>query len=180
MARGDHLFYYVARTLYSHHGICCGDGTVIHYESSPWMKFCGTRANGAVPSIQRVTYDEFRLGNLVSRREYPACDVADVVIERAESRLGESCYSLIGNNCEHFAIWCKTGASYSTQVAAHLEATRTVVSNIGVGATLLRAARRVPGPYRGWAYAAAFAAAGTVYLGTYVAERRRDMLNRVS
>lgn len=37
-------------------------------------------------------------------------------VERAESRLGETEYNLAFNNCEHFAIWCKTGIHESTQV----------------------------------------------------------------
>lgn len=37
-------------------------------------------------------------------------------IRRAESRLGENKYNLGFNNCEHFAIWCKTGISESHQV----------------------------------------------------------------
>ena len=31
-------------------------------------------------------------------------------------RLGEEEYNLITNNCEHFAMWCKTGESVSCQV----------------------------------------------------------------
>lgn len=37
-------------------------------------------------------------------------------VRRARSKLGESEYNLIFNNCEHFAIWCKTGVSKSEQV----------------------------------------------------------------
>lgn len=37
-------------------------------------------------------------------------------IQRARSRLGETKYDLIFNNCEHFAIWCKTGIHESHQV----------------------------------------------------------------
>lgn len=37
-------------------------------------------------------------------------------VNRAKSRLGENKYSLLFNNCEHFAIWCKTGISESHQV----------------------------------------------------------------
>jgi hypothetical protein len=37
-------------------------------------------------------------------------------VERARSRLGENKYNLVFNNCEHFAIWCKTGISESKQV----------------------------------------------------------------
>ena len=38
------------------------------------------------------------------------------VVERATSRLGEKKYSLFINNCEQFAMWCKTGESSSDQV----------------------------------------------------------------
>jgi hypothetical protein len=37
-------------------------------------------------------------------------------IKRAESRLGEDKYNLVLSNCEHFAMWCKTGKSASAQV----------------------------------------------------------------
>ena len=37
-------------------------------------------------------------------------------VARARSRLGETSYNLFTNNCEHFAIWCKTGVSESLQV----------------------------------------------------------------
>ena len=42
-------------------------------------------------------------------------------VERAKSQLGkgeegEDKYNLVFNNCEHFALWCKTGVKESTQV----------------------------------------------------------------
>ncbi len=37
-------------------------------------------------------------------------------VERAKSRLGETKYNLAFNNCEHFALWCKTGLKESSQV----------------------------------------------------------------
>ena len=40
----------------------------------------------------------------------------DVVIERGRSRLGEVQYNVFDNNCEHFALWCKTGVGKSEQV----------------------------------------------------------------
>ena len=42
-------------------------------------------------------------------------------LARARSRIGESSYSLVSNNCEHFAIWCKTGVDKSYQVNDVLE-----------------------------------------------------------
>lgn len=37
-------------------------------------------------------------------------------VKRAKSRLQEKDYNLVTNNCEHFALWCKTGVSTSFQV----------------------------------------------------------------
>lgn len=42
-------------------------------------------------------------------------------VERALSRVGEDKYHLLLNNCEHFAIWCKTGVSESYQVRRVLD-----------------------------------------------------------
>ena len=41
-------------------------------------------------------------------------------IDRARTRLGERRYSVVGNNCEHFVNWAKTGSakSHQTRVAA--------------------------------------------------------------
>ena len=37
-------------------------------------------------------------------------------VRRARERVGEEEYNLIFKNCEHFALWCKTGVEESTQV----------------------------------------------------------------
>lgn len=37
-------------------------------------------------------------------------------VERARSMIGKSDYNIIFNNCEHFALWCKTGVKESKQV----------------------------------------------------------------
>ena len=101
MRRGDHVYYNCG--AYSHHGIDCGDGTVIHY----------TKSQG---NISRISWDSFASGMTVFVREYGNCDSPDVVIQRAESRLGENAYDLFDNNCEHFATWCKMGIHASEQV----------------------------------------------------------------
>ncbi len=42
-------------------------------------------------------------------------------VDRARSRLGEHGYNLLLHNCEHFAVWCKTGVEKSEQVDELLE-----------------------------------------------------------
>ncbi len=109
MARGDQI--YVMRPLmnieggYEHHGIDCGDGTVIHYYKG-----------GQVATVARTSLETFARGNPVYIKSQPVSYVPDVVIERAESRLGEQQYELLTNNCEHFASWCKTGRNESRQL----------------------------------------------------------------
>jgi predicted ATPase len=54
-------------------------------------------------------------------------------VERARSRIGEDKYNLVFNNCEHFAIWCKTGISESSQVSAVLSLLAAVPAKIMQG-----------------------------------------------
>jgi hypothetical protein len=42
-------------------------------------------------------------------------------VARARSRLREQAYDLPVNNCEHFAMWCKTGLVESSQIDALLQ-----------------------------------------------------------
>ena len=37
-------------------------------------------------------------------------------VRRARGELGKEEYNLVTNNCEHFAIWCKTGLKESSQI----------------------------------------------------------------
>ena len=109
MALGDQI--YVHRELfnfegiYQHHGIDCGDGSVIHYRKPSEI-------------VERTSLEIFARGNPLYVINYPAgyYFIADVVVRRAESRLGEHQYNLLFNNCEHFATWCKTGISDSKQI----------------------------------------------------------------
>jgi hypothetical protein len=99
MGRGDHL--YVHCGSFSHHGIDCGDKTVIHYD--------GER-------IAQVPISTFHAGKPYFTRAYIKCDAPELVLQRAKSRLGEKKYDVFFNNCEHFARWCKTGEHESEQV----------------------------------------------------------------
>lgn len=109
MAKGDQIYVWrefaKLSGVYEHHGIDCGDGNVIHYRKPSEI-------------IEKTSFDTFSKGNKVYICQYPLgfCFVSDVVVNRAESRLGENKYNLLFNNCEHFATWCKTGISDSKQI----------------------------------------------------------------
>ena len=38
------------------------------------------------------------------------------VVKRAREFIGEDKFNLVAHNCEHFAMWCKTGEPRSKQV----------------------------------------------------------------
>jgi hypothetical protein len=106
--------------LYSHHGIDCGDGTVID--------FAGQGEGKSMAIIRRVTLAGFAQGVPVRTRTYGECYSPDVVVARATSMLGRSGYDLFSNNCEHFATWCVAGEHSSAQV----EAIWSTASMVGV------------------------------------------------
>jgi hypothetical protein len=118
MARGDHI--YVRRSRYSHHGVDCGDGTVIHY--------VGPR--GSIRRVARTPLEGFAGGSAVKVRPYDRRLSADEAIQKAESRLGSVGYHLVRNNCEHFAAWCCTGRAVSSQVRSWMLATQGTAASL--------------------------------------------------
>jgi len=117
--RGAHI--YVERALITHHGIDCGDGTVID--------FAGRGGGKDTACIWRVTLAEFAQGAPVKTRTYGSCYSPEVVVARAASMIGRSGYDLFSNNCEHFATWCVMGEHSSAQV----EAAWSTAGMVGVG-----------------------------------------------
>ena len=134
----------VTRGIYDHYAVYIGNGRVIHYAAeggdfgsaisiheAPINEFLGNQfhyfvlhffENSQSPiKIQSMTsfsiedsvvLNEITLNGLLNYHLYSP----EETIERARSREGEQAYNLVVNNCEHFAIWCKTGIHESHQV----------------------------------------------------------------
>lgn len=115
LRRGDHVAWRRSAGAYWHHGIIeevddvTGRLLVINYNGEP------VKRDGHYASVRREWVTKTK--NLY-RFDYDpdGCFPPDVVIARAVSRLGEARYNPFTENCEHFARWCKTGQSRSTQV----------------------------------------------------------------
>jgi hypothetical protein len=98
------------RRAYFHHGIYVGNGRVIHYAG--WFH----SARGLVEEVTIEQFTEgrpFRIGRVPANRQR-----GEQVVQRARSRLGERCYHLLRNNCEHFCNWCQVGECRTEQVEA--------------------------------------------------------------
>lgn len=139
----------VNRAMYIHYGIYISHEEVIHFSSSESdTSFANNRiiqtdlntflrdsdyffildiesfeenilkSPSLFPLIKMPTnIDIFQIKKLFSKMKIYS---PEETVERARSCLGDGEYNLATNNCEHFAVWCKTGVSKSYQIDAVL------------------------------------------------------------
>lgn len=128
----------VDRGLYEHYGVYCGNYEVIHYTRRP-----GNLLTRLFSWTLRIYLTDIRFF-LRRNKELFVLDCTDLenpvksdpitirprprwirsfhlyspeeTVQRAKSQLGRGKFNLLVNNCEHFAIWCKTGLHRSYQV----------------------------------------------------------------
>jgi len=110
LSAGSHLVS--PRKFYVHHGIYLGDGKVAHYS--------GLSVTLQAGPIEVTDLDHFGNGSSVWVHQEECAFSSDEIIIRALSRVGESQYKILSNNCEHFCNWCINGNSYSAQVSEYL------------------------------------------------------------
>jgi hypothetical protein len=124
MSRGDHVYVrrWARLNRYSHHGIDCGDGTVIHYVGGL----------GTLRRVERTSWPAFAGGSQVLVRDHRDRVPVEEIVANAESRVGGHGYHLVKNNCEHFATWASTGSASSRQVRRWAMAAPGAVTSLGV------------------------------------------------
>ncbi|ALF54886.1 hypothetical protein ACX27_21960 [Nostoc piscinale CENA21] len=124
--RGDHIYVKTKIPGVSHHGIYCGNGYAIHFDGHTKTIKKSNLSDFTKPfdisCIKIVDYRDplrflapLKIFNSFLKSRALKSD-ADTVIERAETLVGKSQYDLGRRNCEHFAVWCKTGRWVSSQI----------------------------------------------------------------
>jgi hypothetical protein len=109
---GAHLA--TSRRGYHHHGVYVGGGRVVHYSGLSGFWQCGP--------VEEVSLSRFVSGRPVRIVDHIEARYSpEEIVRRARSRLGESDYRLLTNNCEHFCNWCLSGVSRSDQVERRLQ-----------------------------------------------------------
>jgi hypothetical protein len=109
---GAHLT--TSRRGYQHHGVYVGRGQVVHYSGLSEFWQCGP--------VEEVSLSRFVGGRPVRIVDHFESHYSpEEIVRRARSRLGESDYRLLTNNCEHFCNWCVSGVSRSAQVERRLQ-----------------------------------------------------------
>lgn len=117
MARGDHIYVdgWCAGVPFQHHGIDMGDGTVIHLAPEAGPRVTLRDSSGRF-AVRCVTLEQFAGGQSVQVVQDADRLPADQVADRAQAMLGQTGYSLLGGNCEHFASYCANGRLVSRQI----------------------------------------------------------------
>lgn len=163
--KGDHIFFETQSGFY-HHGIYWGYGYAIHFDghtktinksslsdftkpldisciqvidyrnpwSNPWKLFNPRKL------FNRNLWRLFQYFLIYKFSKLRALN-ENTVIERAESLLGKSQYHFGSRNCEHFAVWCKTGKWQSLQVMSPLNSTTKILMSSTVATYI------IPSPY---------------------------------
>jgi hypothetical protein len=124
---GDQVRRPIPGTLHGHDAIytgAAGDYAFIHYAGQN-----GSKHHASVRFASRQEYTDGERD--LNRITYPGVQpvTPEEIIRRVLSRLGESSYSLLGNNCDQLCIW----ARYPT----HYQTLRDQVSSTLVGGGLL-------------------------------------------
>lgn len=122
--RGDIIA--ITRGVFNHYAVYVTDDEVIHYTSEDSdigdNTIMATDFSHFLRGQDRFFVVDFGLrqdrhGNELDALWRPdTIYSADETIRRARSKMGEADYDLFGWNCEHFAVWCKTGQQSSDQV----------------------------------------------------------------
>jgi hypothetical protein len=112
---GSHLV--TPRLGFAHHGIYVGNGKVVHYGGLGHRLLRGP--------VEEVSFAHFMRGRRAWVRTHELVHFGHTeVIRRARSRVGENCYRVFSNNCEHFCEWCLQGEHRSYQVESLFAAPR--------------------------------------------------------
>ncbi|XP_053407208.1 phospholipase A and acyltransferase 1-like isoform X2 [Mercenaria mercenaria] len=108
--RGDIVAF--PRIGYTHYGIYVGRGKIIHFDGSKDQK--GADATVRIGDLHKVPGSSRKyICNKLDKDYKPFSPTK--IVSNAESMLGYSKYNIIGNNCEHFAMWCRYGNAISEQ-----------------------------------------------------------------
>ena len=96
---------------YYHYGIYAGRRKVIHFSRGKIRRDSienFTSDTGAIfdtSTIDVIGFDPEHIKGIPLKECY----------ERAKSCVGKTGYDVLENNCEHFALWCRTGKAISAQ-----------------------------------------------------------------
>ena len=169
----------VQRNHCVHYVVNVGDNCVIHRTNPNVDRVDGAKVDGRALIVKEAFSSYARAGETwwvhnMFDHAWPSLPPA-VIVARAHSKLGETGYSIVSENCEHFATWCRYDKAVSAQVDNALS---TIANDVGTEAVATGAQFGAAGGRVG---AAVGAAAGRVIgqvFGAVADQREADMAAR--
>ena len=106
--------------IFTHWGIYCveqDDAYVIHYSTPDEDKHEDFKGIVLKTPVEKFMQDASTCTNMtkVIEQKFPYSFSGNETARRAEESIGTGRYNLLSRNCEHFAMWCKTGKMKSSQ-----------------------------------------------------------------
>ncbi|KAJ4455164.1 hypothetical protein PAPYR_9959 [Paratrimastix pyriformis] len=122
---GDHLRIRRHSGLYYHVGIATGFGMVVHFTGEP------LHAKDA--RVREVPYGRFKKDSIVEVATYAEGSAlpveSSVLLAHIFCQMEYQGYNVVTNNCEHLAVYCKTGYFHSIQVRQVAQTVQSVISH---------------------------------------------------
>ena len=113
---GDHIVSPRFGGVYTHHGVYIGNNKVVHCtgEIKEGLPACSGGSKKAYIQIDDIS--RFKYGSNCYILNRVEVDNPKLFFERIRQNLGETDYSIVNNNCEHFANKITIGEPKSLQV----------------------------------------------------------------
>lgn len=138
--RGNILF----GDKYQHYGVYAGYKKIIHYIKGDSL-FDGIIAETSIEEFCNgdtlyIAEDDTLLSIFQDAGVAASFYGPYETVQRARDEIGKGGYNLLTHNCEHFAIWCKTGLEVSTQASISSVLIKGIEPN-GITGTIFRLLR---------------------------------------
>ncbi|XP_038568949.1 lecithin retinol acyltransferase a [Micropterus salmoides] len=144
LRRGDLLE--VPRTIFTHYGIYLGDNKVAHLipDILPMLTNDKELISSVITNKRLIlgciykcatvrvdTLEDFAYGSNILVNHFDKMKNQafpnEAVAKRAEKLIGAIPYSLLWNNCEHFATYCRYGSAASRQTEKFCECVKSII-----------------------------------------------------
>ena len=130
--RGNILF----GDKYQHYGVYAGCKKIIHYIKGDSL-FDGRIAETSIKEFCNgdtlyIAEEDTLLSIFQDASVAASFYGPHETVQRARDEIGKGGYNLLTHNCEHFAIWCKTGFKESTQLSIEGIALRLLRYKLGL------------------------------------------------
>ena len=132
---GDHIVSSRFYGIYTHHGVYIGNDKVVHCTGEIKEGLPRLSGGSKVANIQIDDISKFKYGSNCYVIHSGNVENPKIFFDKIRQNLGETEYSIVSNNCEHFANELTIGEHRSNQVfntSGYVASTLTGATSVGI------------------------------------------------